>query len=84
MVTRVAPFWLIVLSRFAAVLILVLLLRHSGGPAPGDALPPRCADDNERRALIALSLAVVALFIVRPSRNPKCRARSPHTVRRHR
>ena len=64
MVTTVAPWWLIVLSVSGAVLTLVLLYTLLG-------LAWRCiaasmADDHQRRALIALSLAAVAWFIVRP------------------
>ena len=64
MVTTVAPWWLIVLSGFGAILVLVLLyalLRLSWR-----CIAVSMADDHQRRALIALSLAAVAWFIARP------------------
>jgi len=64
MVTRVASWWLIVLSVTGAVLTLVLLYALLR-------LAWRCVaasmtDDSQRRALIALSLAAMVWFIVRP------------------
>ncbi|HMJ86287.1 MAG TPA: hypothetical protein VK504_24085 [Vicinamibacterales bacterium] len=66
MVTRVASWWLIVLSVSAAVLTLILLyaLVRRAWRCVAAAL----TDDNQCRALIALSLAVVALFIVTPAK----------------
>jgi hypothetical protein len=66
MVTRVASWWLIVLSVFATVLILVMLyaLLRLAWRCVADSM----RDDHQRRALIALSLATVALFIGRPAR----------------
>ena len=66
MVTRVASWWLIVLSVSAAVLTLVLLYALLR-------LAWRCVaasltDDHQRRALIAVSLAAIALFIIRPAK----------------
>src|SRR6476619_6538501 len=66
MVTTVAPWWLIVLSGFGAILVLALLyalLRLSWR-----CIAVSMADDHQRRALIALSLAAVAWFIARPTK----------------
>ena len=66
MVTRVASWWLIVLSASAAGLTLVLLyaLLRLAWRIVADSL----TDDHQRRALIAISLAAFALFIIRPAR----------------
>lgn len=66
MVTRVASWWLIVLAVSSAVLTLVLLYTLLR-------LAWRCVaasmiDNSQRRALIALSLAAIAWFIVRPAK----------------
>jgi len=66
MVARVAPWWLIALSVSAAVLTLILLyalIRRAWR-----CVAASLTDDYQCRALIALSLAVVALFVVIPAK----------------
>ena len=64
MVTRVASWWLIVLSVSGAVLILVML--HALLRLAWWSVAESMRDAYQRRALIALSLGAVALFIGRP------------------
>jgi hypothetical protein len=66
MVTRVAPWWLIVLSTCAAVLALVLL--HALLRLAWRSVAAALTDRNQRRALMALSFAAVAWFIVQPAK----------------
>jgi hypothetical protein len=66
MVTRVASWWLIVLSVSAAVLTLLLI--HALLRLAWRCVAASLADENQRRALIALSLAVLALASVMPAK----------------
>ena len=66
MVTRVASWWLIVLSVSAAVLILAML--HALLRLAWRCVADSMTDNGQRRALAALSFAVVILFIVEPSK----------------